>query len=168
MEKKKHQELSRTASKGMFKGGLADNSDKTAKLHTATHLLHESLRRVLGNHVQQVGSQITQERLRFDFTHPKKLTEKEIKEIENIVNEQVNKNLSVKFEIMSLEEAQKQGALAFFGQKYPEKVKVYSIGDFSREVCGGPHVGFTGKLSVFKIVKEEAVGSGKRRLYAIL
>jgi len=165
-EFEKHQKLSRTASKGMFKGGLADHSEEITKLHTATHLLHEALRRVLGNDVQQVGSHITDERLRFDFTHPKKLTENEIKEIEDMANEQVSKNLPIKFEIMSLEEAQKQSALAFFGQKYPEKVKVYSIGTFSKEVCGGPHVDFTGKLSVFKIIKEEAVGSSKRRLYA--
>ena len=165
-EFKKHQEISRAGAKQKFTGGLQDNSDKTTKLHTATHLLHESLRRVLGKHVQQVGSQITQERLRFDFTHPKKLTEKEIKEIENMVNKQISRNLPVKFEIMSLEEAQKQEALAFFGQKYPEKIKVYSIGDFSKEVCGGPHLDFTGKLEVFKIIKEKAVGTGKRRIYA--
>lgn len=175
---KKHQEKSRTASKGMFRGGLADHSEEIKKLHTATHLLHEALRRILGNHVQQIGSNITQERLRFDFVHPKPLTDEEIKKIEDLVNEQIKKNLKVEHEIMSLAQAKKQGALAFFGQKYPDKVKVYSIGPsppaggsgqaFSLEVCGGPHVDFTGRLGEFRIKKEESCGAGKRRIYGIL
>jgi len=178
-EFKKHQELSRTTSVGMFKGGLADHSETITKLHTATHLLNAALRKILGDHVQQVGSNITSERLRFDFTHPKPLTPEELKAVENLVNEQIKKNLKVTMKIMSLEEAQKQGALAFFGQKYPESVKVYSINNpsppaggsgqvFSREVCGGPHMDFTGKLGEFTIKKEESCGAGKRRIYACL
>lgn len=167
-EKKKHQELSRTASKDMFKGGLADHSEQTTKLHTATHLLHSSLRKILGNQVHQVGSNITAERLRFDFIYPDKLTQQQIKQIEDLVNQQIKKNLRVECQVMPLEEAKKAGALAFFGQKYPEQVKVYRIQAFSLEVCGGPHVDFTGTLETFKIVKEETVGTGKRRLYATI
>lgn len=164
----KHKELSRTASKGMFKGGLADKGEEITKLHTVTHLLHASLRKVLGKHVEQVGSNITSERLRFDFTHPNKLSEDEIKKIENMVNEQIAKNLKIESETMGLAEAKKSGALAFFGQKYPAKVKVYNIGSFSKELCGGPHVDFTGGLGKFIIKKEQAVGFGKRRVYAVL
>lgn len=174
-EKKKHQKLSQTASKGMFKSGLADSSEEIICLHTATHLLHEALRMVLGDHVQQVGSHITGERLRFDFTHSDKLKDTEIEKIEVLVKEQIKKNLPVKFKIMNLAEAKKEGALAFFGQKYPDKVRVYFIGPsvssgqvFSKEVCGGPHVDFTGKIGSFKIVKEGAVGAGKRRIYATI
>ncbi len=167
-EKKKHQELSRAGGEQKFAGGLQDHSEKTTKLHTTTHLLHAALRKVLGEHVQQVGSNITAERLRFDFTHPRGLTKEQINKVEDLVNEQIKKNLPVKCETMSLNEAQKKGALAFFGQRYPEKVKVYFIGDFSKEVCGGPHVGFTGEIGRFKIVKEKAVGEGKRRVYAIV
>ena len=151
-----------------FTGGLQDHSIEVIKLHTATHLLHAALRKVLGTHVQQIGSNITKERLRFDFIHPKKLSKEEIKKIEDLVNKQIAKNLKVESKIMSLTEAQKQGALAFFGQKYPEKVKVYSIGAFSKEVCGGPHVSFTGQLKKFRIRKEESCGAGKRRIYATL
>lgn len=174
-EMKNHQEKSRTASAGMFKGGLADKSEEVTKLHTATHLLHEALRRILGKHVQQVGSNITAERLRFDFTHPDKLTDGQIKKTEDLVNEQIKKNLKVESKTMSLDEAKKQGALAFFGQKYPEKVKVYKIGPsvsseqaFSKEVCGGPHVNFTGKIGRFRIKKEESCGAGRRRVYAVV
>lgn len=162
----KHKDKSRTASGGMFKGGLADHSEETTKLHTATHLLHTSLRKILGEHVQQKGSNITHERLRFDFTHPQKLTAEEIKNVEDLVNQQIVKDLPVKFEIKSLDEALKEGALAFFGDKYQEKVKVYSIGDFSKEVCGGPHIEHTGALGKFKIIKEESASSGVRRIYA--
>jgi len=172
----KHRQLSRTASAGMFKSGLADNSEAIIRLHTATHLLHQSLRRILGNHVQQVGSNITAERLRFDFTHPQKLTPEQINQVERLVNEQIKKNLKIECRVMSLGKAQTQGALAFFGQKYPQKVKVYSIGKpsrdadkaFSKEVCTGPHVDFTGQLGTFKIVKEESSGANKRRIYAVL
>jgi alanyl-tRNA synthetase len=167
-EKQRHQEQSRTAASGLFKGGLADHSAEITKLHTATHLLQAALRQVLGNHVQQVGSNITQERLRFDFTHPTKLTSEQTENIEKLVNEKITQNLVVKEEIQDREIALKQGVLAFFGQKYPDKVKVYSIGQFSQELCNGPHVDFTGKLGLFRIIKEEAVGTGKRRVYAVL
>ncbi|MCL5970563.1 MAG: alanine--tRNA ligase [Patescibacteria group bacterium] len=170
----KHRQLSRTTSGGMFKGGLADNSEQAKKLHTATHLLHAALRKVLGNHVSQKGSNITNERLRFDFSHPKKVTPDELKKIEDLVNEQIKKNLPVTFKIVTLNEAQNEGALAFFGKKYQEKVKVYTIGSdvmsgwFSKEVCGGPHVDFTSKLGHFTIKKEEKVSAGIRRIYAVI
>ena len=178
-EMKKHQKVSRKGMKGKFTGGLHDHSEKIKKLHTTTHLLHSSLRKILGDHVKQIGSNITQERLRFDFTHPKPLTDKEIKKIEELINEQIKKNLKVEHKTMNLTEAQKQGALAFFNQKYPEKVKVYIISrsepgserpeePFSLEVCGGPHIDFTGKLGKFRIKKEESCGSGKRRIYGVL
>lgn len=164
----KHQELSRTASVGMFKGGLADHSEEVTKLHTATHLLHAALRKILGEHVYQKGSNITAERLRFDFLQPRKLTEDEIREVEGLVNQKIRENLPVRMEIMTPEEAKESGALGFFEEKYGEKVKVYAIGEFSREICGGPHVDFTGKLGRFKIIKEEAATSGVRRIYATL
>ncbi|MCJ7804341.1 alanine--tRNA ligase-related protein, partial [Patescibacteria group bacterium] len=165
-EVRKHQELSRANLKRKFAGGLADHSETVTKLHTATHLLHQSLRQVLGENVHQVGSNITPERLRFDFTHPEKLTDLQIKEIEDLINEQIKKDLVVKMEMMNLDEAKKKGALAFFNDKYGEKVKVYSIGNFSKEVCGGPHVGSLGEIGSVKIIKEEAVGTGRRRIYA--
>ncbi|MBI4999619.1 alanine--tRNA ligase [Candidatus Gottesmanbacteria bacterium] len=164
----KHQELSRKGAEKKFAGGLADHSEEVTKLHTATHLLHQALRIVLGEHVRQSGSNITSERLRFDFSHPQKLTDGEIKKVEDLVNQKIKENLPVKMEILTLEEAKKEGALAFFEEKYGGKVKVYSIGDFSREICGGPHVNFTGSLGRFKIIKEEAAGAGVRRIYATL
>jgi alanyl-tRNA synthetase len=167
-EFKRHQELSRTASSGMFKGGLADHSEIVTQYHTATHLLNAALRQVLGPHVFQKGSNITSERLRFDFPNPEKLTPEQIKAVEDLINQKIKENLPVEMEMMTLEEAKKRGAAAVFGEKYGEKVKVYKVGDFSLEVCGGPHVDFTGKLGKFKIIKEEAVGSGVRRLYAEL
>jgi len=167
-EFEKHQELSRTASAGMFKGGLVDMSEQTIKLHTAAHLLMESLRQVLGNHVMQKGSNITAERLRLDFSHPEKLTAEEIKEVEDLVNQKIQEDLLVKMEEMNLEQAKKQGAMGVFEAKYGEKVKVYSIGDFSKEICGGPHVQKTGELGHFKIIKEKASSSGVRRIKAIL
>lgn len=163
-----HKELSRRGLDKKFKGGLADRSETTVKYHTATHLLHESLRRVLGLHVKQMGSNITQERLRFDFTHDSKLTQEQIEEVERMVNEQISTDLPVRFDVMNLQEALTSGALAFFGEKYGDQVKVYSIGDYSREVCGGPHVQRTGELGRFKIIKEEAVGKGVRRIRANL
>ncbi len=166
MEFKKHQELSKTASAGMFKGGLVDHSQQVTKLHTTTHLLHQALRQILGEQVHQVGSNITPERLRFDFTYPEKLTLEQIKEVEDLVNDQIAKDLAVKMEMMNLEKAKKQGALAFFADKYSNQVKVYSIGNFSKEVCGGPHVGSLGKIGGVKIIKEEGVGAGRRRIYA--
>jgi alanyl-tRNA synthetase len=170
----KHQDVSRNASIGVFKGGLADHSQETTNLHTATHLIHAALRRVLGEQVTQKGSNITHERLRFDFNHAKKLTEAEIKAVEDLVNEQIDKNLPVSFEIMTLEEAKNIGALANFSERYGDlpggkagKVKVYSIGSFSREVCGGPHVSNLVEIGGrVKIFKEESLGAGVRRLYA--
>lgn len=161
-----HKELSRTASGGMFKGGLADSGENATKLHTATHLLHQALRKVLGLHVAQKGSNINAERLRFDFSHPIKLGNEELEKIENMVNEKIYENLPVTITTKSLEEAKKEGALAFFAEKYGEQVKVYKIGKFSKEVCGGPHVSFTGELKSFKIIKEEGAGAGIRRIYA--
>lgn len=165
---KKHQELSRTGSEVRFKGGLADASEQTKKLHTATHLLHEALRRILGDHVAQKGSNITPERLRFDFSHPKPMTEVEIKEVEKLVNEAIGEDHPVIEELMSVEEAKAKGAVALFTDKYSEKVKVYTIGGFSKEVCGGPHVGKTSELGKFKILKEQSSSSGIRRIKAIL
>lgn len=161
-----HKETSRTAAAGMFKGGLADRSEATTKLHTATHLLHAALRQVLGSHVQQKGSNITPTRLRFDFSHPAKLTKEELEGIEGLVNKKIQENLPVSFEITTYDDAIKQGALAFFGQRYPEKVNVYTIGPFSKEICGGPHVRFTGSVGRFTIFKEESAGAGVRRIYA--
>lgn len=165
-EFEKHKNLSRSASAGTFKGGLADSSEKTTALHTVTHLLHASLRKVLGDSVSQKGSNITSERLRFDFSHPQKLTEKELKEVESKVNEQIDKKLPVKSSEMDFEGAKKLGALAFFEGKYGEKVKVYNVGDFSSEVCGGPHVKNTSFLGRVKIIKQDKIGSGLIRVYA--
>jgi alanyl-tRNA synthetase len=171
-EMKKHQELSRTASAGKFKGGLADASKETKRLHTAAHLLLASLRKVLGNHVIQKGSNITPERLRFDFSHSEKLTDEQKQEVERLVNEAIKKDLPVKCEEMSLAEAKKQNAMGVFESKYGEKVKVYTIGKgsnvFSKEICGGPHVERTGKLGNFRIKKEESSSAGVRRIKAVL
>lgn len=167
-----HQKKSQTLSAGKFKSGLADNSEIITKYHTATHLLHTALRKILGDHVQQSGSNITAERLRFDFSHDQKLTDEQLKQVSDLINQQIKLNLPVFKEIMPFVEAQKQGAIAFFGNKYPEVVSVYTVGDqndcFSKEVCTGPHVGNTGDLGVFEIIKEESAGSGKRRIYAVL
>jgi len=164
----KHQELSRTAAAGDFKSGLADHSEETTALHTATHMLQAALRQVLGNHVGQKGSNITPERLRFDFTHNDKMTPEQIKQVEDIVNEQISKDLQVKVETMSPEEAVKSGAVAFFSNKYGEQVTVYSIGSFSKEVCAGPHVTHTGDMGHFRILKEESSSAGVRRIKAVL
>lgn len=170
--KDQHQKQSQTLSAGKFKSGLADHSEIITKYHTATHLLHATLRKILGNHVEQSGSNITAERLRFDFSHPQKVTDLELKEISKIINEQINLKIPIKFEQMKFTDAQKTGALAFFGAKYPEIVTVYTVGDsnnyFSQEVCTGPHVENTEVLGKFEIIKEESAGSGKRRIYAIL
>ncbi|MBN1648365.1 MAG: alanine--tRNA ligase [Spirochaetales bacterium] len=165
---RKHQELSKKGSEQSFKGGLADHSNMTTALHTATHLLHKALHMVLGDHVMQKGSNITAERLRFDFSHPDKMTDEQIAEVEKIVNEQIEKDLPVKMEMMSLADAEKAGAFAFFGDKYEETVKVYSVGGFSKEVCGGPHVEHTGELGRFKITKEQSSSAGVRRIRAVL
>ncbi|TSC94608.1 MAG: alanyl-tRNA synthetase [Candidatus Berkelbacteria bacterium Athens1014_28] len=167
-ELKNHQNLSRTASAGMFKGGLADNKVETTKLHTAAHLLLAALRQVLSKDVQQKGSNITEERLRFDFNWPEKLTPEQIAEVEKIVNEKIKEDIPVVMEEMSVEEAKNFGATGVFDDRYGEKVKVYSIGDFSKEICGGPHVKSTGKLGTFKITKEESSSAGVRRIKAIL
>jgi alanyl-tRNA synthetase len=164
----KHQELSRAGAEKKFAGGLADHSEQTTKLHTATHLLHQALRSVLGNHVEQKGSNITVDRLRFDFSHPDKMTDEQIKQIENIVNEQIKKELDVTCEEMSVEEAKQKGAMGLFESKYGETVKVYKIGDFSVEICGGPHVKNTRELVGFKIQKEQSSSSGIRRIKAII
>lgn len=164
----KHQELSKADSSATFKGGLADHSEQTTKLHTATHLMHQALRDVLGEHVSQKGSNITPERLRFDFSHPEKMTTEEVERVERIVNEKIREDLPIEIETMSLDEAKRNGALAFFGDRYDEIVKVYSIGDYSKEVCGGPHVGHTAELGRFKIVKEQSSSQGVRRIKAVL
>ena len=165
-EFEKHQKLSRFGTDKKFAGGLADTSEQTTKLHTATHLLHTSLRKVLGEHVGQKGSNITAERLRFDFSHPTKMTTEEIKKVEEIVNEQINRALPVIKEITTPDKAKESGALGFFTEKYGDQVSVYSMGDFSKEICGGPHVQNTSELVSFKILKEEAVSAGIRRIKA--
>ncbi len=169
---KKHQELSRTASAGKFKGGLADVREETKKLHTAAHLLLAALRKVLGNHVHQKGSNITAQRLRFDFSHSEKLTDEQKQEVEELVNKAIEKDLSVICEEMSLEEAKNNGAVVTFEDKYEDKVKVYKIGEgnnvFSYELCGGPHIDRLGKLGYFKIKKEESSSAGVRRIKAVL
>ena len=165
---KEHQEKSRLGSEQKFKGGLADQNEKTISYHTATHLLHQALRTVLGDHVKQSGSNITEERLRFDFTHPQKMTKKKIKKVEDLVNEQIQRDLPVTCEEMSYEDAKKSGAIGLFTDKYGDRVKVYTIGDFSKEICGGPHVTHTGDMGRFKIKKEESSSSGVRRIKAVL
>lgn len=169
-EFKRHQELSRVGAEKKFKSGLIDASEETTRLHTATHLLHGALRKVLGEHVQQKGSNITPERLRFDFTHNEKMTDEQLRRVETIVNQAIERGLEVKKEIMSLEEAKKKGALAFFGDKYADKehVSVYHVEGFSKEVCSGPHVSNTKELGHFKIKKEESVAAGVRRIKAVL
>jgi len=168
-EQKKHQELSQTATAGKFKSGLADNSEATKRLHTTTHLLLAALRKVLkDNNIKQKGSNITAQRLRLDFSFPRKLTKEEIKETESLVNQQIQSNLEVFREEMSPEQALKQGALGTFGEKYGKKVSVYSIGNFSKEICAGPHVINTKELPTLKITKEESSSMGIRRIKAIL
>ncbi|MDR2150699.1 MAG: alanine--tRNA ligase [Spirochaetaceae bacterium] len=165
---KKHQDLSRTGSEQVFKGGLIDQGEIATKYHTATHLLQQALTIVLGPHIAQKGSNITAERMRFDFSHPAPLTAEEINTVQALVNEQIQRDLPVTMEIMDLEEAEKQGARALFGEKYEAQVKVYTIGDFSKEVCGGPHVTHTGVLGKFTIQKEQSSSAGVRRIRAIL
>ncbi len=167
-ELKKHQELSRTACEGKFKSGLADKSEETTKLHTATHLLLIALNKVLGKKIEQRGSNITAERLRFDFNFDRKLTDEELNKVENIVNEVIRKGLEVKREEMSVEEAKKKGACGIFDSKYGARVSVYSIGNFSNEICAGPHVSNTCELGKFKIIKEESSSSGVRRIKGVL
>lgn len=166
---KEHQEKSRQGSENKFKGGLADHSEETTKLHTATHLLHGVLREKFGSSVEQRGSNITAERLRFDFSFDRKITSDELASIENRINELIDKSLPVKKEVMTYQQAKDLGAIGLFKDKYDiESVNVYSIGDFSIEICGGPHVQNTSELGHFHIVKEEASSSGVRRIKAVL
>jgi alanyl-tRNA synthetase len=170
---KKHQELSRNMSGQSFKGGLGDQGEMAVKYHTATHLLHQALRMTLGEHVAQKGSNITAERMRFDFSHDAPMSEDQVKKVEEIVNEQIGRDLPVFMETMSIEEAKETGAIALFGEKYEAQVKVYTAGNsktdfFSREVCGGPHVERTGALGKFRIQKEQSSSAGVRRIRAVL
>ncbi|MDL2230015.1 alanine--tRNA ligase [Treponema sp. OttesenSCG-928-L16] len=165
---RKHQELSRAGSEQVFKGGLGDQGEMAVKYHTATHLLHKALRMVLGDHVAQKGSNITAERLRFDFSHGEPMTQEQIQQVEDIVNREIREDLPVCVEVMSLDDAKANGAIALFGEKYEDQVKVYSIGNFSKEVCGGPHVEKTGLLGTFKIQKEQSSSAGVRRIRAVL
>ncbi|MBI4116850.1 alanine--tRNA ligase [Candidatus Pacearchaeota archaeon] len=167
-ELKKHQELSRTATKGKFAAGLADHSEQSTKYHTATHMLHKALKIVLGSEVQQMGSNITPERLRFDFRYDKKLSEEQIKKVESIVNEQIKRGLNVSYEEMPYADAVKSGALSYFRERYPPIVKVYTVGNFSKEICTGPHVANTKDMGKFKIIKEESVAQGVRRIKGVL
>ncbi len=172
-EFKKHQELSQTSSAGMFKGGLADAGEETKKLHTATHLLRQALEDVLGEPIGQKGSNINAERLRFDFSFSRKLTDEEKKKVEDLVNEKIAEKLPMQKVVMKKEDAEKTGAAHVFGDKYGEDVSIYYIGDtlenaYSKEFCGGPHVENTGELGTFKITKEEAVSQGVRRIKAVL
>ncbi len=165
---KKHQEESRTLSAGAFKSGLGDHSDVSTKYHTATHLLQQALVNVLGNEVAQKGSNITPERLRFDFSFSRPMTKEEIQKVEDMVNEQIKRDLKVTMEEMTLDDAKKAGARALFSSKYGERVKVYSIGDFSKEVCAGPHVQHTAQIGHFTIQKEQSSSAGVRRIRAVI
>lgn len=165
---KEHQKASQAGAQQRFKGGLADSSEQTAKLHTATHLLHAALRKVLGDEVAQKGSNITAERLRFDFSFGRKVTKEELAEIERLVNDAIAQNADISVEEMTVDEAKGQGAIGLFESKYGEKVKVYTMGNFSKEICGGPHASNTGDLGVFKIKKEESSSAGVRRIKAVL
>lgn len=165
---KNHQEKSRLASTAKFKGGLKSTGEIETKYHTATHLLNQALKEVLGDHIHQKGSNITEERLRFDFSHPEKVSKEDLKRVEDIVNQKIKEDLPVTYKVMSKEEAVSSGAEAMFIDKYGDEVKVYSIGDFSKEICGGPHVKSTKELGHFKIKKEESSSSGVRRIKAIL
>jgi alanyl-tRNA synthetase len=165
---KKHQEISRVGVEKKFGGIGKDAGLIQTRLHTVTHLLHQALREVLGSHVKQMGSDITAQRLRFDFSHSQKMTPEEIKKVEDLVNQKIKENLEVRKEEMNYQEAIESGALAFFKEKYPDKVSVYSVGGFSKEICAGPHINKTSELGKFKIVKEESSGAGTRRIRAVL
>ncbi len=164
----KHRAVSKQSMDKAFKGGLADASDATTRLHTATHLLHKALQTVLGDHVHQKGSNITAERLRFDFSHPAKMTDEQVRTVETMVNAVIQRDLPVTMGMMTVEEARADGAMALFTAKYGEQVKVFTVGDYSKEVCGGPHVQRTGELGRFRILKEEASSAGVRRIRAVL
>ena len=164
----KHQRISRVGSEKKFKSGLADHSDKTTKLHTATHLLNQALKDVLKQDIKQMGSNITQDRLRFDFSFPRKWTKEEIIKIENKINNIIKKDLKVTKKEMLFKDTAKKGISSFFKDKYPEKVTVYYIGNYSKEVCTGPHITHTKELGHFKIKKEQSSSAGVRRIKAIL
>jgi alanyl-tRNA synthetase len=163
-----HQKLSRSGAEQKFKGGLADHSEKTIMGHTATHLLHKALRDMFGTDLHQTGSNITSERVRFDFNFERKLEDSEIAEIEKTVNGKIAENLPVHFEIMPIARAKETGTIGLFDEKYAEDVKVYFIGDYSKELCGGPHVNFTSEIKQFKIIKQENIGHGQRRIYCVV
>lgn len=179
-----HQAKSRAGAEQKFKGGLADNSAETTKLHTATHLLNAALHRVLGNHIGQKGSNITAERLRFDFNHTDKMKPEQIKEVEDLVNEAIKADLPVTFHLTTVDGAKDEGAIGVFDDRYGSEVKVYVMGEpsakvagtgkvgdgpvFSKEICGGPHVSRTGMLGGFKIQKEESSSAGVRRIKAVV
>ena len=165
---KKHQATSQAGAEQRFKGGLADNNEETARLHTATHLMHAALRKVLGAEVAQKGSNITAERLRFDFSFGRKMTPEEVKEVERLVNEAIAAGVPVICEEMTVPDAKEQGAIGLFESKYGELVKVYTMGEFSKEICGGPHAENTGDLKSFKIKKEESSSAGVRRIKAVV
>ena len=165
---REHQKTSQAGAEQRFKGGLADHSEQTTKLHTATHLLQAALRKVLGEEVHQKGSNITPERLRFDFTFGRKMTPEEIKQVEDLVNEAIKADAPVSYEEMSAQEALASGAMGLFEERYGDKVRVYSMGTFSKEICGGPHVNHTGELGSFKIQKEESSSAGVRRIRAVV
>ena len=164
--KQAHADQSRQAATGKFKGGLGDQSDATVRYHTATHLLHAALRKILGNHVEQKGSNITEKRLRFDFSYPQALTKEEINQVETQVNEWIKDDLLVTHKTMSKQVALDEGAIAFFVEKYPDQVSVYTIGEISKEFCGGPHVNKTGEIGKIVLFKEQSCGAGVRRVYA--
>lgn len=177
----KHKDTSREASAGKFKGGLADNSEMSVKYHTATHLLHVALKKVLGDHVEQKGSNITPDRLRFDFTHPDKMTPEQIAEVETLVNGAISRDYPISWQEMPVQTALDNGVIGLFPDRYDDVIKVYTIGDpahpgnanpeeptFSREICGGPHVEHTGDMGTFKIKKEQSSSAGIRRIKAVL
>jgi alanyl-tRNA synthetase len=163
-----HREISGGGKPGQFSGGLTSHDVQTIRLHTATHLLHQALRNQLGNHVAQKGSQITSERLRFDFSHPAKVSKTELNDIEAEVNAQIQANLPITWNTMDVATAKKMGAIGLFEDKYDDQVKVYTIGDYSKEICGGPHVAVTGDLGHFQITREQSNGAGVRRIRATL
>jgi alanyl-tRNA synthetase len=165
---KKHQEMSRKGAEQKFKGGLVDASSETTNLHTATHLLQQALRQVIGDHIQQRGSNITADRLRFDFSHDEKVPREVLDKVETIINDVIEQKLDITCREMTVEEARLEGAIGLFGDRYGEKIKVYYIGDFSKEICGGPHAANTGELGKFKIKKEESSSRGVRRIKAVL
>ena len=165
---KKHQEVSGAGAEQRFKGGLADTGEATARLHTATHLMHAALRKVLGEEVAQKGSNITADRLRFDFSFSRKVEDHELREVERLVNEAIDAGVDIACEEMSVEEAKNQGAIGLFEAKYGSVVKVYTAGPFSKEICGGPHAANTAELGRFEIQKEQSSSAGVRRIKAVL